>query len=87
MCAHSANGHGIGCQAVRTLNIFSDKHTSVREAMQISSPNLSEGCLLQSPINQEFIKWQTYLVMPITSTYTVVNSSCLATNHKVINQL
>ena len=50
MCAHNASGHGIGCQAVRTPYIFNDKHTSAREAIQISPLNLSEGVSLRSPI-------------------------------------
>ena len=33
-----------------TIYIFSDKHTSAREAIQISPPNLSEGGSLRSPI-------------------------------------
>ena len=41
MCAHNASGHGISCQAVRTLYIY-EKHTSAREAIKISPPNLSE---------------------------------------------
>ena len=35
VCAHSASGHGIGCQAVRTpyiyTCIYNDKHTSAQE--------------------------------------------------------
>ena len=52
MCAHGVSGHGIGCQAIRTPHIFiySDKHTSTCEAIQISPPNLSEGGSLRSPI-------------------------------------
>ena len=49
-CAHSVSGHGIGCQAVRTPYIYSDKHTSARKEIKISPPNLSEGGLLRSPI-------------------------------------
>ena len=33
-----------------TIYIFSDKHTSTHEAIQISPPNLSEGGSLHSPI-------------------------------------
>ena len=51
VCAHNASGHGIGCQAVRTpLYIYSDKHTSMREAIKFLPPNLSEGGSLHSPI-------------------------------------
>ena len=33
--------HGIGCQAVRHhIYIYSDKHTSAREDIKISPPNL-----------------------------------------------
>ena len=50
MCARNTGGHVIDCQAIRTPHIYySDKHTSVREAIQISLPNLSEGCSLRSP--------------------------------------
>ena len=34
--------HAIGCEAVRTPNIFSDKHTSTREAIKMLPSNLSE---------------------------------------------
>ena len=51
MCAYNARGHGICCQAVRTLHKYSDKHTSVQEEIKISLPNLSEGVWLRSPIN------------------------------------
>ena len=44
------SGHGIGCQAVRTPYIYSDKHTSAHEEIKISPPNLSEGGSLHSPI-------------------------------------
>ena len=51
MCTHNASGHGIGCQAVRIyIYIYSDKHTSTREEIKISPPNLSEGGSLRSPI-------------------------------------
>ena len=47
----NASGHCIGCQAVRTsYYIDSDKHTSAREEIEISSPNLSERGSLRSPI-------------------------------------
>ena len=41
VCAHNVSGHGIGCQAIRTPYIYSDKHTSAHEAIQVSPPNLS----------------------------------------------
>ena len=49
-CAHNANGHGIGCQDVHTHIYNSDKHTSAREEIKISPPNLSEGGSLRSLI-------------------------------------
>ena len=42
VCAHNASGHATGCQAVRTPYIYSDKHTSAREALQISPPTLQK---------------------------------------------
>ena len=56
MCAHNAIGHGIGCQAVRTPYINSNKHTNANEAIKISPPNLSEGSSLCSPIKHKTIK-------------------------------
>ena len=50
VCTNNAGGHGIGCQAVRTPYIYSDKHTSMHEEIEISQPNLSEGGSLRSPI-------------------------------------
>ena len=34
-CVHTARGHGIGCQVVCTPYIYGDKHTSVRDAIQM----------------------------------------------------
>ena len=49
MCAQNASGHGICCQAICTLYIYSDTHTSMHKAIQISPPNLSEGGSLRLP--------------------------------------
>ena len=71
MCTHNVLGHGIGCQAVRTPYIYSDKHTSAREAIQISPPNLSEGGTLRSPITREVARNKIRLnqVMLVVSHY------------------
>ena len=50
------NGDGIGCLAVRTPYIYSDKHTSVHEAIQISPHNLTEGGSLHSPTRVTMFK-------------------------------
>ena len=50
MCTHNASGHGIGLSGrTYTIYIYSDKHTSMRKAIQISPPNLSEGGSLRLP--------------------------------------
>ena len=50
-CAHTnASGHGIGCQDCTYIILYSDKHTSVHEEIEISPPNLSKGGSLRSPI-------------------------------------
>ena len=56
MCTHTASGHGIGCRTY-TIHIYSDKHTSACEAIQISPLNLSEGGSLRLPIPTRFL-WQ-----------------------------
>ena len=52
-CVHTnVSRHVIGCQAIRTsYYIYSDKHTSALEEIEISPPNLSEGGSLLSPIS------------------------------------
>ena len=51
-CVHTKRvGMVLGCQAIRTPYICSDKHTSACETNFFSLPKLSEGGSLHSPIN------------------------------------
>ena len=62
VCAYNVSGHGIGCQAVGTPYIYSNKHTSARKEIKLSPPNLSEGGSLRSPIR----KYSSDLQLPIS---------------------
>ena len=76
MCAHNASGHGIGCQAIHTLIYIYivTKHTSAREAIQIS-----EGCLLRMPMMYYCLYVTTFTN---TSDISYNNSNKLSNNNE-----
>ena len=58
MCAHCTWVWYWLSGRMYTMYIYGDKHTSVREAIQMPLPNLSEEGSLRSPITITFMKLQ-----------------------------